>query len=95
MNNWFKLTRTGGFKPVILETFCELAASDDKTKRWLRERVEGNMCKETVGEQNGGNFHVFARPWRTNCLAYVEKGALGEWRIEQIDHQERCSLKFS
>ena len=50
------------------------------------------MCKETVGEQNGGNFHVFARPWRSNCLAYVEKGALGKSRFWTV--QNRYNVQY-
>ena len=60
-------------------TFCELAAADVQTRRWLRERVESSMCKETIADYSNGNvtgFQVFARPWRPDCLAGIEIWAL-------------------
>ena len=56
-----------------------MAAADPKTRRWLRERVESNMCKETIADYTSGNltgFQVFARPWRSDCMAGIEIWAL-------------------
>ena len=64
-------------------TFCDLITSDDLTKKWLRNRVEGDMCTETIMKNlNPPEFNIFARPWRPKCLALIEILALGKVPFE-------------
>ena len=59
-------------------TFCDLITNDIVTKQWLRNRVEGDLCTETIMiSVNPPQFNIFGRPWRPECLALIELLALG------------------